>query len=178
VNDEGATAGSAKPGETRPTTAADTGQGAGVPAEDGAPPGGPERRSGRIVLRGDAARRIGRPTETEDEKLLERRPPEVGRPDFVDSDPWRALRILSEFVEGFDAFASVGPAVTVFGSARAMRDSTEYRMARMIARKLAQHGFAIITGGGPGSWRRRTAAARRAAGCRSAATSSCRTSRA
>jgi uncharacterized protein (TIGR00730 family) len=150
VNDEAASGGSAKPGETRPTTASDTGQGAGAPAGDDAAPGGPERRSGRIVMRGDAAQRIGKPTETEDEKLLERRPSEGGRPDFVDSDPWRSLRILSEFVEGFDALAAVGPAVTIFGSARAPRDSDEYRLARMIARKLAQHGFAIITGGGPG----------------------------
>ncbi len=54
---------------------------------------------------------------TEDEKFLERRP----KPAFLDTDPWRALRILSEFVEGFDAMANVGPAVTVFGSARTPR---------------------------------------------------------
>jgi hypothetical protein len=69
-------------------------------------------------MRRGAAERLGKPLATEDEKLLERRPREAGRPDFVDSDPWRALRILSEFVEGFDALASVGPAVTIFGSAR------------------------------------------------------------
>ena len=109
-----------------------------------------ERRSGRIVMRGDAAERIGKPAATEDEKLLERRPAKRGRPDFVDSDPWRALRILSEFVEGFDALAAVGPAVTVFGSARTHEGTPEYELARTITRRLAEHGFAIITGGGPG----------------------------
>jgi uncharacterized protein (TIGR00730 family) len=110
----------------------------------------PERRSGRIVMRGDAAERMGKPTETEDEKLLERQPKVPGRPAFVDSDPWRALRILSEFVEGFDALASVGPAVTIFGSARSKAGSADYELARGIARRLAGFGFAIITGGGPG----------------------------
>ena len=151
VNDETARDGSdGKAGETQPTQAADTGQGAGVPSGDDSAPGGPKRRSGRIVMRGDAAQRIGKPASTEDEQLLERRPAAEGRPDFVDSDPWRALRILSEFVEGFDALAAVGPAVTIFGSARFAADSATYELARTIARKLAQRGFAIITGGGPG----------------------------
>ena len=101
-------------------------------------------------MRGDAAARIGKPATTEDEQLLERRSRPPGRPAFVDSDPWRALRILSEFVEGFDALAAVGPAVTIFGSARNEAGDPEYELARGIARRLAQHGFAIITGGGPG----------------------------
>jgi hypothetical protein len=92
------------------------------------------------MLQGDASA-------TEDEKLLERRP----TPDFLDTDPWRALRILSEFVEGFDAMAKVGPAVTVFGSARTPRDSPLYSLARTIARQLAEAGYAVITGGGPGT---------------------------
>jgi uncharacterized protein (TIGR00730 family) len=108
----------------------------------------PERRSGRVVMRRDAAERIGKPTATEDEQFLERRP--AARPDFVDSDPWRALRILAEFVEGFDALAAVGPAVTIFGSARVAEDHPMYELTRDIARKLAESGFAIITGGGPG----------------------------
>ena len=141
------------PDQTEPTVEADGGQGAGPPAgprADGSPRPDSERRSGRIVMRGDAAERMGKPTETEDEKLLERRPTEPGRPAFVDSDPWRALRILSEFVEGFDALASVGPAVTIFGSARLGAGTAEYELARSIARRLAELGFAIITGGGPG----------------------------
>ena len=135
---------------TKPTAEADAGQGAGPPRAGEAGPGGPERRSGRIVMRHDAAERMGKPTGTEDEKLLERQSSTRGRPAFLDSDPWRALRILSEFVEGFDALAAVGPAVTIFGSARAKPDSPDYELARGIAKRLAERGFAIITGGGPG----------------------------
>ena len=85
---------------------------------------------------------------TEDEKLLERRPDAAA---FRDTDPWRALRILSEFVEGFDALAAVGPAVTVFGSARTKRRDPMYKLARSIGRHLAEAGYAVITGGGPGT---------------------------
>ena len=130
--------------------AGDDGQGAGPPDPGESEPGGPARKSGRLTLRGQAAARLGRPTETEDEKLLERQPVESGRPPFLDTDPWRALRILSEFVEGFDALASVGPAVTIFGSARTREDSPYYELARDIARRLTERGFAIITGGGGG----------------------------
>jgi uncharacterized protein (TIGR00730 family) len=139
-----------KPDATAPTKPADAGQGAGPPRPGEAPAGGPERRSGRLVMRRDAAARIGKPATTEDEQLLERQPSGDGRPAFVDSDPWRALRILSEFVEGFDALAAVGPAVTIFGSARLPDGSPHYELARRIARGLAERGFAIITGGGPG----------------------------
>ena len=107
----------------------------------------PIRRSGRLVVRPDKDHRATRrATRTEDELLLER--PE--RPAFLDSDPWRALRILSEFVEGFDALAAVGPAVTVFGSARTKPDHRYYAMARELGRLLATQGYAVITGGGPG----------------------------
>ncbi len=99
-------------------------------------------------MRHDAAERLRKPNATADEKFLER--PPATRPDFVDSDPWRALRILAEFVEGFDALAAVGPAVTIFGSARAAAGTPMYELARDIAHKLAASGFAIITGGGPG----------------------------
>src|SRR3954470_4837675 len=150
MNDDAPTGGSQERGdEPEPTRESDQGQGAGAPP-DGDAAAEPERRSGRITMRGDAAQRIGKPTATEDEKFLERRPKGAGRPEFIDSDPWRALRILSEFVEGFDALASVGPAVTIFGSARSKPTSPDYELARGIARRLAEQGFAIITGGGPG----------------------------
>lgn len=84
---------------------------------------------------------------TEDERLLERRP----SPAFLETDPWRALRILSEFVEGFDAMARVGPAVTIFGSARTAQHSPLYEQSRAIGRRLAEAGYAVITGGGPGT---------------------------
>jgi uncharacterized protein (TIGR00730 family) len=71
-------------------------------------------------------------------------------PDFVSTDPWRALRILGEFVEGFDLLARVGPAVSVFGSARTAPDDPDYAAAVEIGRLLAEAGRAVITGGGPG----------------------------
>jgi uncharacterized protein (TIGR00730 family) len=103
------------------------------------------RRAGRVRVTPQAAARISRDISTEDEKLLQRR-----TPSFMDTDPWRALRILAEFVEGFDAMAAVGPAVTVFGSARTTPGSHDYELARTIGRKLAEAGYAVITGGGPG----------------------------
>jgi uncharacterized protein (TIGR00730 family) len=107
----------------------------------------PTRRSGRtsVTPKASAFLHVG-PAATEDERLLERRP----SPAFLDTDPWRALRILSEFVEGFDAMAKVGPAVTMFGSARTTPNSPLYKLARTIGRRLAEAGYAVITGGGPG----------------------------
>ena len=66
------------------------------------------------------------------------------------ADPWRVLRIVSEFVEGFDALADLGPAVTVFGSARVHADDPLYAQGEAVGRALARRGFAVITGGGPG----------------------------
>jgi len=81
----------------------------------------------------------------EDERLL------AGpKPAFLDTDPWRSLRILSEFVEGFDALAGVADAVTVFGSARIGESDPMYGLARAVGEGLARAGFAVITGGGPG----------------------------
>ena len=105
-------------------------------------------RSGRVGVRTDsgaAARTHG--GATEDERLLDR----PKRAAFLDTDTWRALRILSEFVEGFDALAEIGPAVTVFGSARFKPDSPGYALARTVGRLLAEAGYAVITGGGPGA---------------------------
>jgi uncharacterized protein (TIGR00730 family) len=66
------------------------------------------------------------------------------------ADPWRVLRILSEFVEGFDALNEVGPAITVFGSARTLRTDPYYKAGEELGAALARRGFAVITGGGPG----------------------------
>jgi uncharacterized protein (TIGR00730 family) len=75
-----------------------------------------------------------------------------GREDsgFVHTDPWRALRILGEFVDGFDALARIGPAVSVFGSARVAPEDPHYVAAVEVGRGLARRGYAVITGGGPG----------------------------
>ncbi len=69
---------------------------------------------------------------------------------FLDTEAWRALRIMGEFVEGFQELARLGPAVSVFGSARTPEDDPMYGAARTLARRLAEEGFTIITGGGPG----------------------------
>ncbi len=69
---------------------------------------------------------------------------------FTQSDPWRVLRIQGEFVEGFDALAGIGPAVSVFGSARIDESDPMYQAARDLGRGLVDAGFAVITGGGPG----------------------------
>jgi uncharacterized protein (TIGR00730 family) len=81
-----------------------------------------------------------------DEGLLQRQED----PGFVHTDPWRVLRIMGEFVDGFDVLARVGLAVTVFGSARVKEDSPYYAAAREVGHGLAERGFAVITGGGPG----------------------------
>jgi len=70
--------------------------------------------------------------------------------DWVHTDPWRVLRIQAEFVEGFGAMADVGRAISIFGSARTPTHDPDYALARAVARSLAEAGFAIITGGGPG----------------------------
>lgn len=70
--------------------------------------------------------------------------------DWRGADPWRVLRIQSEFVEGFDALAQLGKAVTIFGSARIGEGEAEYDAAMCMGRALAQRDFAVITGGGPG----------------------------
>jgi len=115
---------------------------------DDAKPRGSTKRRGRLTVRRDHGHEaIKRVRRTEDEALLRRSP----RPEFLDSDPWRSLRILSEFVEGFDALASVGPAVSVFGSARIGPNHRNYKSARRLGRLLAKAGYAVITGGGPGT---------------------------
>jgi uncharacterized protein (TIGR00730 family) len=93
---------------------------------------------------------------TEDELLLNR--PRHARPqarvparaEFTHGDPWRVLRILGEYVHGFDALAEVGAAVAVFGSARTPPADPMYEAARELGGALASAGFAVITGGGPG----------------------------
>jgi uncharacterized protein (TIGR00730 family) len=89
-----------------------------------------------------------RPMLTEDEKLLQS--PKSEAVAFTRSDPWRVMRIMSEFVEGFDALADVQKGVTIFGSARTGPDDPQYEAARETARLLALQGFSIITGAGPG----------------------------
>src|SRR5579864_5958000 len=99
------------------------------------------RRQGPVTLRGKQI-----PATTTDQRLLDQRGPS----DWVHTDPWRVMRIQAEFVEGFGLLAELGPAVSVFGSARTARGSHEYETAEEIANGLVQAGYAVITGGGPG----------------------------
>ncbi|MGW4478223.1 LOG family protein [Rhodococcus triatomae] len=117
-------------------------------------PGRPAKRStgkrasasaqqrGPVQLRRD--RKTGR--STADQRLLDRR----GPVDWVHTDPWRVLRIQSEFVEGFDALSEVPRAVSVFGSARTEPGTVDYERGRALGAALAEAGYAVITGGGPG----------------------------
>jgi uncharacterized protein (TIGR00730 family) len=102
----------------------------------------PERHTGPVVRRRDQVQ-----PSTTDQRLLDSRGPS----DWVHQDPWRVLRIQSEFVEGFGALAELGPAISVFGSARTREGASEYDAGVRIGRALAGAGFAVITGGGPGA---------------------------
>jgi uncharacterized protein (TIGR00730 family) len=102
----------------------------------------PEHHRGPVVLR-----RHQIPPGTTDERLLSNR----GPTDWVHTDPWRVLRIQSEFVEGFGLLAELPRAVSVFGSARTPADHPEYATGRALGSALARAGFAVITGGGPGA---------------------------
>ncbi len=98
-------------------------------------------RKGPVLLRGDQV-----PRTTTDQRLLAR----GADSSWVHGDPWRVMRIQSEFVEGFGALAEVGAAVSVFGSARTKPDTPEYAAGMAVGRGLAEAGYAVITGGGPG----------------------------
>jgi uncharacterized protein (TIGR00730 family) len=69
---------------------------------------------------------------------------------FWEEDPWRVLRIMSEFVDSFERMSQVPPGITFFGSARLPETDCNYMAAMELGRKLARHGFSVITGGGPG----------------------------
>ena len=106
----------------------------------------PARASGATRIIDDSIRSFVGPV-TEDEKLLQQ-PTEAA--DFTRTDPWRVMRIMGEFIEGFDTLATVTKGVTIFGSARTHPDDPQYQLAQETARLLAEQGFAIITGAGPG----------------------------
>ena len=85
---------------------------------------------------------------TPDEQLLSATEPVP--PNFTQTDPWRVFRIMGEFVDGFESLAELGPAVTIFGSARTQPENPQYQQAVELAHHLGKIGFTIITGGGPG----------------------------
>ena len=98
-------------------------------------------RKGPVVLRGTQI-----PTQTTDARLLS----SDADADWLHADPWRVMRIQAEFVEGFGALAELGPAISVFGSARTKPEDPTYRVAMDVGAGLARAGYAVITGGGPG----------------------------
>jgi uncharacterized protein (TIGR00730 family) len=102
----------------------------------------PEHQRGPVLLRRNQVK-----AGTTDQRLLDQR----GLSDWVHTDPWRVLRIQSEFVEGFGLLAELPAAVSVFGSARTPANHPDYAMAQKLGDALARAGFAVITGGGPGS---------------------------
>ncbi len=102
-----------------------------------------EKQRGPVVLR----RERRNESTTTDQRLLDSRGPS----DWVHTDPWRVLRIQSEFVEGFGLLAELPRAVSVFGSARTPRDHPHYAAGVKLGAALADAGFAVITGGGPGA---------------------------
>jgi uncharacterized protein (TIGR00730 family) len=101
-----------------------------------------EYRRGSTTLRGGLV-----PGSTTDQRLLDGRGPS----DWVHTDPWRVLRIQAEFVEGFGSLAELGPAISVFGSARTQETAPDYQLAQDVGKALVGAGFAVITGGGPGA---------------------------
>jgi uncharacterized protein (TIGR00730 family) len=101
----------------------------------------PEKYRGRVRMRGRSF-----DSSTTDQRLLDSRGPS----DWVHTDPWRVLRIQAEFVEGFGALAELGPAISVFGSARTRPGDPHYDFAQRLGTALVEAGFAVITGGGPG----------------------------
>ena len=101
-----------------------------------------EYRKGPVTLR-----RSQVPATTTDQRLLDSRNTSA----WLHDDPWRVLRIQAEFVEGFGALAELGPAIRVFGSARVPPTSPEYALGVELGRRIAEAGFAVITGGGPGA---------------------------
>jgi uncharacterized protein (TIGR00730 family) len=102
----------------------------------------PEHQRGPVLLRRSQVK-----AGTTDQRLLDSRGPS----DWVHTDPWRVLRIQSEFVEGFGLLAELPAAVSVFGSARTPTDHPEYAAGMALGSALARAGFAVITGGGPGA---------------------------
>ena len=98
-------------------------------------------QKGPVTLRGSLI-----PEQTTDARLLDRK----NSAEWLHTDPWRVLRIQAEFVEGFGALAELGPAISVFGSARTKPEDPVYATATAIGAGLAKEGYAVITGGGPG----------------------------
>jgi len=109
----------------------------------------------------------GGPRKTEDELFLQAAVEQLeGRPAVATAqESWRVFRIMGEFVEGFEELAHLGPAVTIFGSARTKEDNPYYQKCVETARLIGEAGFSIITGGGPGMMEAANKGAQQAGAC-------------
>lgn len=105
------------------------------------------RPNGSGVRQGPVLRRKEQVQETTTDQRLLQGGNDSG---WVHSDPWRVMRIQTEFVEGFGTLADLGPAISIFGSARTRPEHPMYAAADALARGLVDRGYAVITGGGPG----------------------------
>ncbi|WP_228981868.1 TIGR00730 family Rossman fold protein [Streptomyces sp. DH12] len=114
-----------------------------------------EQRLGPVLRRRDQVQ-----PGTADQRLLDT----AGESDWVHTDPWRVMRIQSEFVEGFGALAELPSAISVFGSARTPAGTPEYEAGERLGKALVEAGFAVITGGGPGAMEAANKGAREANG--------------
>ncbi|GAA2240565.1 TIGR00730 family Rossman fold protein [Streptomyces amakusaensis] len=114
-----------------------------------------ERRQGPVLRRREQVQ-----PGTTDQRLLDTE----GDSEWVHTDPWRVMRIQSEFVEGFGALAELPSAISVFGSARTPVGTPEYEAGIRIGKALVDAGFAVITGGGPGAMEAANRGAREAKG--------------
>ncbi|ESQ05953.1 Lysine decarboxylase [Streptomyces sp. PVA_94-07] len=114
-----------------------------------------EQRLGPVVRRREQIQ-----PGTTDQRLLDNKSDST----WVHTDPWRVMRIQSEFVEGFGALAELGSAISVFGSARTGPESFEYQTGVELGKALVEAGFAVITGGGPGAMEAANKGAREAGG--------------
>lgn len=123
-----------------------------IPEEERVPE---EQRLGPVVRRGDQIQ-----PGTTDQRLLDSN----GDTGWVHTDPWRVMRMQAELVDGFGALAELPPAISVFGSARTRPGTPDYEAGVELGRTLAEAGFAVITGGGPGAMEAANKGARDAGG--------------
>ncbi|OEJ25168.1 Rossman fold protein, TIGR00730 family [Streptomyces agglomeratus] len=123
-----------------------------IPEEERVPE---EQRLGPVVRRGDQIQ-----PGTTDQRLLDSN----GDTSWVHTDPWRVMRMQAELVDGFGALAELPPAISVFGSARTRPGTPDYEAGVELGRGLAEAGFAVITGGGPGAMEAANKGARDAKG--------------
>ena len=102
------------------------------------------------ITKNGAPKQLPEHVASEEEERIKKIFEEKDWSEIKSNDSWAVFKIMSEFVEGFEKLAKIGPCVSIFGSARTQDDHPYYKMAQEIAAKLVRHGYGVITGGGPG----------------------------